>query len=63
MIANTSISYTQITQWDLTTGYMTAVMMHDYASYAEVQALFENGLPDTAFSLSIAPDGQNHSRR
>jgi WD40 repeat protein len=59
LIGRTSSSVTQLGQWDLTTGYITAILQLHYASFAEVQAQWANGMPDAAINFSVGPDGQS----
>ncbi len=58
LIANMSTTYTQIGQWDLTTGYMTALMMDRYATYGEFRAQVESSPANGVIGLDVAPDGE-----
>jgi WD40 repeat protein len=53
-------TYAQLLQLDLTTGYITAVLMVHYDSLAEFRAQSSGGnIPEGAANLAVAPDGKS----
>jgi WD40 repeat protein len=59
LITRLSPNLIQFGQWDLTTGYITAILQFHYDSFAEFQAQFESGMPDWTAGFAVAPDGES----